>query len=230
MILNLATRVRILGGGQYYTIRLRSLHRAYPSLHPSGVVHWVPEQLNKKAVTGACKLIDGCSLELFNMIKNIWKKEKNWKKKIEKKMEGALSQCRGGGVDNKKITFIFRNEPFLLLTGYLEFHFRSQGKVREFHLGRKVGTLIKVKGHGPHANADKKISVVHHQLYGIIICSIWFCPCFDSLLLDQLSPRSIHIRLFIDLSYHITNQCSSRFHSGSTSFLFLCKCCIVFLW
>ena len=38
--------------------------RAYPSLHPSGVVHWVPEQLNIKAVTGACKLIDGCSLAL----------------------------------------------------------------------------------------------------------------------------------------------------------------------
>ena len=37
---------------------------AYPSLHPSGLVHWVPEQLNIKAVTGACKLIDGCSLEL----------------------------------------------------------------------------------------------------------------------------------------------------------------------
>ena len=29
-----------------------------------GIVHWVPEQLNIKAVTGACKLIDGCSLEL----------------------------------------------------------------------------------------------------------------------------------------------------------------------
>ena len=28
--------------------------QAYPSLHPSGVVHWVPEQLNIKAVTGAC--------------------------------------------------------------------------------------------------------------------------------------------------------------------------------
>ena len=35
---------------------------AYSKLHPSGVVHWVPEQLNIKAVTGACKLIDGCSL------------------------------------------------------------------------------------------------------------------------------------------------------------------------
>ena len=45
-------------------MRLRSLHRAYPSLHPSGVVHWVPEQLNIKAVTGACKLIDGCSFAL----------------------------------------------------------------------------------------------------------------------------------------------------------------------
>ena len=63
MILNPAARVRILSGG-YYTMRLLSLHRAYPSLHPSGVVHWVPEQLNIKAVTGACKLIDGCSLAL----------------------------------------------------------------------------------------------------------------------------------------------------------------------
>ena len=45
-------------------MRLLSLHRAYPSIHPSGVVHWVPEQLNIKAVTGACKLIDGCSLAL----------------------------------------------------------------------------------------------------------------------------------------------------------------------
>ena len=58
-------------------------------------------------------------------------------------MEKAWSRCRGGGVENKKIAFIFQNEPFLLLTGYLEFHFRSQGKVREFHLGRKVGTLKK---------------------------------------------------------------------------------------
>ena len=45
-------------------MRLRSLHSAYPSLHPSGVVHWVPEQLNIKAVTGACKLIDDYSLAL----------------------------------------------------------------------------------------------------------------------------------------------------------------------
>ena len=47
-------------------MRLRSLYRVYPSLHPSGVVHWVPEQLNIKAVTGACKLIDGCSLALYS--------------------------------------------------------------------------------------------------------------------------------------------------------------------
>ena len=63
MILNPSARVQILSGGQY-TIRLRSLHRAYLSLYHFGVVHWVPEQLNIKAVTGACKLIDGCSLEL----------------------------------------------------------------------------------------------------------------------------------------------------------------------
>ena len=47
-----------------YTMRLRSLHRAYPSLHPFGVVHWVSKQLNIEAVTGACKLIYGCSLVL----------------------------------------------------------------------------------------------------------------------------------------------------------------------
>ena len=47
-------RVRVLSGGQY-TMKLRSLHRAYPSLHIFEVVHWVPEQLNIKAVTGhAC--------------------------------------------------------------------------------------------------------------------------------------------------------------------------------
>ena len=63
MILNPAVRVRILSGGQY-TMRLRSLHRAYLSLHPSGVVNGVPEQLNIDAVTGAFKLIDGCSLVL----------------------------------------------------------------------------------------------------------------------------------------------------------------------
>ena len=36
-----------------------------PEPSPSGVVHWVPEQLNIKAVTGACKLIGNCSLALF---------------------------------------------------------------------------------------------------------------------------------------------------------------------
>ena len=41
---------------------LQSLHRANPSLHSFGVVHWIPEQLNIKAVTGACKLIDGCAV------------------------------------------------------------------------------------------------------------------------------------------------------------------------
>ena len=50
-------------------MRLRSLHKAYPSPHPFGVVHWVPEQLNIKAVTGACKLIDGyITLHLFRTI------------------------------------------------------------------------------------------------------------------------------------------------------------------
>ena len=42
----------------------RSLHRAYPSLYPSGIVHRVPEQLNMKAITRTCKLMNGCSLAL----------------------------------------------------------------------------------------------------------------------------------------------------------------------
>ena len=51
--------------GPIYTMRLRSLHRAYIlRLHPVEVVHWVPEQLDMKVVTGACEMIDGCSLEL----------------------------------------------------------------------------------------------------------------------------------------------------------------------
>ena len=54
-----------------YTVRIRSLHWAYPSLHPFGVMHWVPEHLNIKAVTGACKLIDGCSLELCSAIPSV---------------------------------------------------------------------------------------------------------------------------------------------------------------
>ena len=49
----------------------KSLHRTYPSLHPFRVVHWVPEQLNIKAVTEACKLIDGCSLELCSATKSV---------------------------------------------------------------------------------------------------------------------------------------------------------------
>ena len=65
MIWNPAVRVRILSGGQY-TISLRSLHSAQRLPEPSSL--WgstsVPEQLYKKAVTGACKLIDGCSLAL----------------------------------------------------------------------------------------------------------------------------------------------------------------------
>ena len=33
-------------------LRLDQLHRAYPSLHPFGVVHWVPVLLNIKTATG----------------------------------------------------------------------------------------------------------------------------------------------------------------------------------
>ena len=70
IIMNSAIRVRILSGVQY-TIRLRSLHRAHPSLPLHGVVHWVPEQLNIKAVTEVSKLIDGCSLELCSVTHSV---------------------------------------------------------------------------------------------------------------------------------------------------------------
>ena len=43
----------------YYTASIT----AQGSPEPSSL-HWVPEQLNTKAETGACKLIDGCSLAL----------------------------------------------------------------------------------------------------------------------------------------------------------------------
>ena len=35
-----------------------------PSSLRGSSLHWVPEQLKLKAITGACKLIDGCSLVL----------------------------------------------------------------------------------------------------------------------------------------------------------------------
>ena len=37
---------------QQYSMRLDRLHRAYPSLHPFGVVHWVPVLSNIKTATG----------------------------------------------------------------------------------------------------------------------------------------------------------------------------------
>ena len=44
-------------------MRLDRLHRAYPSLHPFGVVHWVPVLSNIKTVTGVNR-IDSCNFEL----------------------------------------------------------------------------------------------------------------------------------------------------------------------
>ena len=41
--------------GCQYSMRLDRLHRAYPSLHPFGVVHWVPVLSNIKTATG-CEL------------------------------------------------------------------------------------------------------------------------------------------------------------------------------
>ena len=38
--------------GCQYSMRLDRLHRAYPSLHPFGVAHWVPVLSNIKTATG----------------------------------------------------------------------------------------------------------------------------------------------------------------------------------
>ena len=65
MILNPAARDRILSGGQYTIYEASITAKDLPepwSLR--GSIHWVSEQLNIKAETGACKLIDGCSLAL----------------------------------------------------------------------------------------------------------------------------------------------------------------------
>ena len=74
-------------------------------------------------------------------------------------MEYAWSRCRGGGADNKKITFIFQNEPFLLLTGYLEFHFSSQGKS-----WKSQGILSWKKCGNP--------AVISNENYQLFICSL----------------------------------------------------------
>ena len=56
MILNPAAKVRVLSRDfDHCTCR------AHSNIHPSGAVHWVPEQLNIRDVTGACELADGCS-------------------------------------------------------------------------------------------------------------------------------------------------------------------------
>ena len=61
MILNPAARIRVLSGGFDLCTEFT------PNLHPSGAVYWVPEQLNIRVVTGARKLIDGCSLALCSV-------------------------------------------------------------------------------------------------------------------------------------------------------------------
>ena len=49
-------------GAVYYEASITA--QGLPEPSSLRAVHWVPEQLNIKAVTGACKLIDGCSLAL----------------------------------------------------------------------------------------------------------------------------------------------------------------------
>ena len=61
MILKPTARVRILSMGRY-TIRLRSLHRAYPSLHPFGGSTLVTRAAEHKGCNWAFKLTDSCSL------------------------------------------------------------------------------------------------------------------------------------------------------------------------
>ena len=41
-----------VGAWCQYSMRLDRLHRAYPSHHPLGVVHWVPVLSNIKTATG----------------------------------------------------------------------------------------------------------------------------------------------------------------------------------
>ena len=60
VILNPTTWVWILSGDQY-TMRIRSLYRAYPSHHPFGVVHWVPEQLAYATEIKSIQLHDSIS-------------------------------------------------------------------------------------------------------------------------------------------------------------------------
>ena len=86
-------------------------------------------------------------------------------------MEKAWCRCRGGGADNKKITFIFQNEPFLLLTGYLEFHFRSQG-----NSGKSQGIPSWKKSGNP---VEKCWSLWNHDSF-MLQCYILFV-CIDAI-------------------------------------------------
>ena len=52
--------------GCQYSMRLVRLHNAHSSSFQGSTT--VPEQLNIMAVTVACKLIDGCSLELCSSV------------------------------------------------------------------------------------------------------------------------------------------------------------------
>ena len=48
---------------EWVSMRLDRLHRAYPSFHSFGVVHWVPVLSNTKTPTGVNR-IDSCNFEL----------------------------------------------------------------------------------------------------------------------------------------------------------------------
>ena len=120
MILNPAARARILSGGQH-TIRIRSLHRAYPSLHPFGVVYWVPEQLNIKVVTGACPLIDGCSLELCSATPSV--APSGICNRI--KLNSIAWLFRDGSIRKYTLHYIPCQSPWFLLWGDLSLQERS---------------------------------------------------------------------------------------------------------
>ena len=62
MILIPVARVRILSGGLYYKASISAQGLPEPSSLRGSTS--VPEQLNIKAVTGSCKLIDSCNLAL----------------------------------------------------------------------------------------------------------------------------------------------------------------------
>ena len=63
-----------------------------------------------------------------------------------------MESCRDGGADNKKITFIFQNEPFFTINRKPGISFQKSGKVRE-----KSGNSILEEKWEPCVNSTTKV-------------------------------------------------------------------------